>query len=179
MCHGLQIEYPRRHNTHDMHTKMHNSVPQAALPDRRNVQCPIENIRHARRHQNKRPLECTPSFRDASKSHTLSTSPERLLSEPTNVGARNRRTMKGKRRQRHPTRRPANSAAPQNRYKSIGRTTPNAAPHTDAQIDSCPEGNHSILQLRRTPTRRSHMQPSGDFYLQSFNTTPTLYKNRR
>ena len=68
--------------------------------------------------------------------------------------------MKGKRRQRHPTRRPANSAAPQNRYKSIGRTTPNAAPQRDAQIDSCPEGNHSILQQRRTPTRRSHMQPA-------------------
>jgi hypothetical protein len=41
-----------------------------------------------------------------------------------------------------------------------GRTTPNAAPQRDAQIDSCPEGNHSILQQRRTPTRQSQLQPA-------------------
>ena len=41
---------------------------------------------------------------------------------------------------------------------NIGRTTPNAAPQRDAQTDSCPKGNHSILQQRRTPTRQTHVR---------------------
>ena len=79
------------------------------------------------------------------------------LSEPTML-ARGQRMHKSESRGATANRRGGRAHESTSTLETKGEPTHAHAPQRDAQIESCPEGNHSILQQKRRPTRQLQTQ---------------------